>query len=74
MPLSAGEGTWKDTSSKDQPHEAGLLKLDITKAKNELQWHPKLNSSEAIEWTMNWYKQGDSFDFTIEQINNYQAI
>ncbi len=68
-----GEGNWKDTSSKDQPHEAGLLKLDITKAINELQWHPKLNSSEAIEWTMKWYKQQHSFDYTIEQINNYQS-
>jgi len=68
-----GTGEWKDTSSSNNVHEAGLLKLDITKAINELSWHPKLNSAEAIEWTINWYKQNNSFDYTIQQINNYQS-
>jgi CDP-glucose 4,6-dehydratase len=37
-------------------HEAGLLQLDITKAKKLLQWYPKLSANQAIENTMSWYK------------------
>jgi CDP-glucose 4,6-dehydratase len=71
-----GNGSWKDTSTFGQLHEAGLLKLDITKAQMELNWQPKLNSKQAIEWTMQWYKAipQNIFDFTIEQIKKYQAI
>ena len=70
-----GNGDWKDTSSPNQLHEAGLLMLDISKATNELNWIPKLESKEAIEWTIDWYKNStkNEFDFTLEQINKYQA-
>jgi CDP-glucose 4,6-dehydratase len=69
-----GNGTWVDTSDDTQPHEAGLLQLDISKAKNELHWKPKLKSKQAIEWTIDWYKQTDEnkFDYTLRQIKNYQ--
>ncbi|MFY8127761.1 MAG: CDP-glucose 4,6-dehydratase, partial [Chitinophagaceae bacterium] len=33
-----GHGNWKDTSNNSNPHEAGLLMLDINKAINELNW------------------------------------
>jgi CDP-glucose 4,6-dehydratase len=71
-----GNGSWEDTSTINQPHEAGILKLDITKAQKELNWQPKLKSKQAIEWTMEWYKEAPQniFDFTIMQINKYQAI
>ena len=70
-----GNGEWKDTSNPNQLHEAGLLMLDINKAKNELNWQPRLASKEAIEWTMNWYKEtGNKFEFTLEQINKYQQL
>ena len=69
-----GSGTWIDNTDVTQPHEAGLLKLDIAKAKTVLNWCPKLNSSEAIEWTIDWYKQpyDKIVEFTIQQINSYQ--
>ena len=71
-----GNGDWKDTSNPNQLHEAGLLMLDIAKATNELNWTPKLESKEAIEWTIDWYKNatGNEFDFTLEQIKNYEII
>jgi CDP-glucose 4,6-dehydratase len=70
-----GEGNWKDTSSTNQPHEAGLLKLDIQKAKTMLNWSPKLNAAQAIEWTIDWYKQQNNIaDFTIQQINNFMEL
>lgn len=69
-----GNGSWKDTSDASQPHEAGLLKLDITKAKSVLNWLPKLTSKDAVEWTIDWYKQheNDIFNYTIQQIKTYQ--
>jgi CDP-glucose 4,6-dehydratase len=71
-----GNGTWNDISDKNQPHEAGLLQLDITKAITELEWQPKLNAAQAIEWTLNWYKQTDAnkLDFTFDQIKKYLAL
>ena len=70
-----GIGHWKDTSDANQPHEAGLLKLDITKAKEVLNWYPKLNASQAIEWTINWYKQEQEYgQYAIQQIKNYMSL
>jgi CDP-glucose 4,6-dehydratase len=69
-----GGGFWRDVSNKDEMHEAGLLKLDISKAQKELNWHPKLSSKQAIEWTINWYKQPNNFEHTLEQINKFENI
>jgi len=51
-----GSGNYDINPDNDQPHEAGLLKLDISKAEKVLSWHPKMNSLQAIELTMGWYK------------------
>jgi CDP-glucose 4,6-dehydratase len=51
-----GHGSYEILSLSSQPHEAGLLKLDISKAISELQWSPKLNASIAIEYSIEWYK------------------
>jgi CDP-glucose 4,6-dehydratase len=69
-----GSGTWVNKWDATQPHEAGLLQLDINKAKTVLNWQPKLASAAAIEWTINWYKQepANIFNFTVQQIKNYQ--
>jgi CDP-glucose 4,6-dehydratase len=69
-----GSGEWADQSNESQPHEAGLLHLDINKAKTELNWQPKLSGREAIRWTIDWYRQspGNIYPFTLEQVNNYQ--
>ena len=37
-------------------HEAGVLKLDITKAKNVLGWKPILNFEESLKFTFDWYR------------------
>lgn len=71
-----GIGEWNDISDASQPHEANLLKLDISKAINELNWKPKLNAPEAIEWTINWYKQSKDVqtDFSFQQIKKYLEL
>lgn len=68
-----GTGVWHDTSDHSQVHEAGLLKLDITRAKQEMNWQPKMNAAEAIGKTIEWYKQPEThqMDFTFQQINEY---
>lgn len=56
--LSAwGGGTYEVPSLFDQPHEAGLLKLDISKAINELEWQPRYSAADSIAITMQWYKR-----------------
>jgi CDP-glucose 4,6-dehydratase len=71
-----GNGSWKDTSDSKQPHEAGLLRLDIHLAMKELGWMPKLNTVQAIEWTMAWYKKPleEQADFTFRQIKEYFSL
>jgi CDP-glucose 4,6-dehydratase len=68
-----GSGTWKDAADASQPHEAGLLQLDISKAKKILGWQPVLKSSQAIAWTINWYRQppNNQYSFTVEQIEKF---
>jgi CDP-glucose 4,6-dehydratase len=70
-----GSGAFESPDTTGQPHEAGILKLDISKSMDQLNWVPKLNSTEAVDWTMEWYKQHstDSKEFTFEQINRYQS-
>ncbi|WP_201986345.1 CDP-glucose 4,6-dehydratase [Hymenobacter rubidus] len=51
-----GSGNYEYPPLTAQPHEAGLLKLDISKATNELRWHPKYKAAEAIARTLVWYK------------------
>jgi len=68
-----GNGKWKILSDTNAPHEAGLLKLDISKAKQKLRWSPKLNSRQSIEWTVDWYRQPkeNKEEFTYRQIQQY---
>jgi CDP-glucose 4,6-dehydratase len=59
-------------------HEAHFLKLDITKAVTQLNWHPKLDLDTTIQWIINWYQawmnQEDLHEFTLQQIKHYQLI
>jgi CDP-glucose 4,6-dehydratase len=40
----------------DQLHEAGTLRLDCSKARSGLQWHPVWDSKNAIKKTTEWYQ------------------
>lgn len=68
-----GSGTISNEDEKNKPHEAGLLMLDSTKAKNELGWKPGFNSKSAVSYTMQWYKSysADPKGFTLSQVNEY---
>ncbi len=67
-----GSGEWIDTSNNDEPHEAKLLKLDISKARHHLNWEPKLNFNQTINLVVDWYQNENvNYDFDVEQIKQY---
>ena len=50
-----GKGEYKVDISR-QPHEAGFLKLETSKARIFLGWKPVYEIYETIKRTINWYK------------------
>lgn len=72
-------GTYYVPERGGQPHEAGLLKLDISKAQSQLGWQPYYNSRQAIQLTIDWFKQAmvapdRVADFTKSQIEAYMQV
>jgi CDP-glucose 4,6-dehydratase len=70
-----GSGKYESPQMTVQPHEAHLLKLDISKAISELGWKPRMQSTVAIEQTIKWYKEAGKADaarLTLQQILEYQ--
>ena len=58
-------GTYQMQPQKDAPHEAGLLKLDISRARRDLDWKPVYNAPTAMQKTIQWYKSFDGNNATI---------
>jgi CDP-glucose 4,6-dehydratase len=71
------KGGYTTPEGLDKPHEATLLKLDISKAVNLLKWRPVLSFDETVEFTVAGYKddlQGtDLFNKRNEQILSYTS-
>ena len=68
--------TWKENAhwvatDYNGPHEANFLKLDCSKAKSKLNWHPIWNVSKAIEKTVDWSKAYYANE-NIEEVMNKQ--
>jgi CDP-glucose 4,6-dehydratase len=75
--------TWgKDASwSQDagtHPHEAHSLKLDASKSRACLGWHPVLPLKPALNWVVEWYRTfqqgGDLQRLTRKQIERYEEL
>ena len=43
--------------ARTHPHEAELLALDATAARQSLNWADRLDFSQAVEWTVEWTKK-----------------
>jgi len=75
--LWGDEACWKN-DERTHPHEARYLKLDVSKAKDELGWSPALPLSSALDWIVEWYRafqKGDDLPgFTRTQIKRYEAL
>ena len=68
------DATWK-LDDNANPHEANLLKLDISKAINKLNWRPKWSLDYTLETIVNWHKKWidgeDMNNECLNQIKNY---
>jgi CDP-glucose 4,6-dehydratase len=74
--LDQQKQVWKQEHT-DQPHEAGYLLLDSSKARTELGWADKLNFNASINLTTSWFKQYQSQnprELTLNQIKNFLSI
>jgi CDP-glucose 4,6-dehydratase len=73
-----GPGARWAIDSNDHPHEANYLKLDISKARSRLDWRPVLPLKEAlalvVEWSKNHSSGKNMRQFTLEQLQSYQAL
>ncbi len=73
-----GRGARWQTDAAQHPHEANYLKLDISKARNRLNWSPVLRLDAALAMIVSWSQQtgsgADSRHVTLEQIRAYQKL
>lgn len=69
-----GEGALRDLSDPAALHEAKLLMLDISKAKFQLGWEPRMDINQTIRLTVDWYKRyrdEGMYDVCVGQIEEY---
>ena len=69
------KGAWIDRSDPGAVHEAGLLNLDIRKAKRVLGWKPRWGFEQTVGETVKWYesvRRGESpIAMTQRQVKEY---
>jgi CDP-glucose 4,6-dehydratase len=72
-----GNGAHWKLQPGDHPHEASFLKLDISKARQRLQWSPRWSLEAAlnnvIEWHQAWLAEQDMRAVCLNQISQYRA-
>lgn len=69
-----GSGELQDLSDPDALHEAKLLMLDISKAKFQLGWEPKMSLGKCVQLVVDWYKrykEEDAYTLCVEHIEKY---
>lgn len=75
--LWGGSAGWARDEA-DHPAEAGFLKLDSSKARERLGWHPRLALEAALEWVVNWHRSvaagADGAEVTRAQIAAYEEL
>jgi CDP-glucose 4,6-dehydratase len=73
-----GEGVRWEIEAGEHPHEASYLKLDISKVRSRLNWHPSLRLQDALERIIEWSQvralNADMREYTLRQIQDYQLL
>jgi len=73
-----GDGAQWVCDSSIHPKEAYALKLDASKAKADLGWHPVLPLAEGLRWIVDWYRtyleKGNIRQITENQIAVYEEL
>ena len=68
--------TW-ELQPGEHPHEANYLKLDISKAKQKLNWHPRWPLQIALHhitaWHHAWLAGENMNNYCLQQISQYQS-
>lgn len=74
---SWGEGASWALDGGNHPHEAHYLKLDCSKARAQLGWHPRWHLDETlgkiVEWHRAYRDEKNMREVTLRQINAYDA-
>jgi CDP-glucose 4,6-dehydratase len=69
-----GNASWS-LDKKNNPHEAGFLKLDCSKAASRLKWKPKWNLQLTLRSIVDWHQiysnGGDIKKQCLKEINTY---
>jgi len=70
-----GSGASWRIDAGQNPHEAKYLKLDISKARQQLGWNPIISIQKALDMTVEWRikkaKGCDMFNESLSQIKEY---
>jgi CDP-glucose 4,6-dehydratase len=73
-----GGGAAWTTDGGNHPHEANYLKLDISKAAQQLHWTPIIRLEQALDWIVDWALArnagADIRALTLAQISAYDAL
>ncbi len=71
-----GEGASLEIDRGEHVHEASYLKLDISKARSQLDWAPRWNLERALDACVEWnkaYVAGQpAFETCLKQIRDYE--
>ena len=69
-----GNASWS-VDKNNNPHEAGFLKLDCSKASSRLKWNPKWNLQYTLNSIVDWHQLylhgNDIKKQCLREINNY---
>ena len=73
-----GEGANWELDNETQPHEAYYLKLDCSKARTRLGWHPRWSLDYALKKVINWQRvylesPGQIRNTCLDQIEEYST-
>lgn len=70
-----GNGSTWSLQKGEHPHEANFLKLDISKARQRLQWSPRWSLdvalSHIVDWHRAWLANENMRSVCLQQIANY---
>lgn len=73
----AGSAAW-ETDNQAHPHEAGILTLNASKARERLGWRDRLSFDSAVEWTVEWtqaVRSGESaVDVSRRQVREHLSL
>ena len=78
LSLAPKPASQSSVRSQTHSHEAELLALDTTAARQKLGWADRLDFSQAVEWTVEWTKSVnagiDPRTASISQITQFETL